>query len=141
MGSPGHEYYLVHWQDGRRTVFHPGNDALLHPKGTRRRAPARRRAVPPPKATRAPAGAADQRAPSREPPALSASPGDRLVIHGHHLGERARDGEIVEVLGDGGRPPYRVRWSDTGREALLYPGPDAVVDHYPRRQRRSSARA
>jgi hypothetical protein len=75
-----------------------------------------------------------------KPPELRASPGDRLVIRGHHLGEPDRDGEVVEVLGEDGRPPFRIRWSETGRVALLFPGSDAAVDHYPRRRRRAPSR-
>lgn len=60
---------------------------------------------------------------------LRARPGDRLVIRGHRLGEHERDGEILEALGENGGPPFRVRWSDTGAEALLFPGSDAYVDH------------
>jgi hypothetical protein len=76
-----------------------------------------------------------------EPPALRASAGDRLVIRGHQLGEKTRDGEILEVVGENGRPPFRVRWSDTGREALLFPGADAMVEHFPRAGRRKRARS
>ncbi len=43
--------------------------------------------------------------------------------------EPVRDGEILEVRDDDGAPPYLVRWSDTGHEALVYPGPDAYVRH------------
>lgn len=60
---------------------------------------------------------------------LRVRPGDRLVIHGHRLGEPERDAEILAV-GPGGRPPFRVRWSDTGRESIVYPGPDARVEHF-----------
>ena len=59
---------------------------------------------------------------------LKARPGDRLVIHAHHLGEHVRDAEIVETLGADGGPPFRVRWSDTGEETLHFPGSDATVD-------------
>ncbi|MGD9696268.1 MAG: DUF1918 domain-containing protein [Thermoleophilia bacterium] len=65
-----------------------------------------------------------------EPPAesrLRAAPGDRLVIRGHHLGERDRDAEILEARGAEGTPPFLVRWDD-GRVTLLYPGSDARVD-------------
>jgi hypothetical protein len=62
-------------------------------------------------------------------PILYARPGDRLVIHGHRLGEPERDAEILEV-GENGGPPFRVRWSDTGRETLVFPGPDASVEHF-----------
>jgi Ca2+-transporting ATPase len=59
---------------------------------------------------------------------LRARPGDRLVIHGHRLEEPERDAEILAVGRNGG-PPFRVRWSDSGREGLLYPGSDARVEH------------
>jgi hypothetical protein len=55
--------------------------------------------------------------------------GDRLVIGSHRVGEPVRDAEILEVGHQDGRPPYRVRWSDTGHEGLFFPGPDAVVQH------------
>lgn len=61
---------------------------------------------------------------------LVASPGDRLIISGHHIGEPERDGKILEVRGENGAPPYLVRWSDTGRVGLLFPGSDARVRHY-----------
>lgn len=62
-------------------------------------------------------------------PVLRASRGDRLVIRGHHQGEPERDGEILEVLGEDGAPPYRVRWED-GHEAEIFPGSDAFVQHF-----------
>jgi hypothetical protein len=60
---------------------------------------------------------------------LRATPGDRLVIKGHHTGELERDAEILEVLGPNGGPPYVVRWSEDGHESELFPGSDAYVDH------------
>ncbi len=60
---------------------------------------------------------------------LVASIGDRLVIRGHHLGEPDRDAEILEVRGEGGTPPFLVRWQADGRVSLLYPGSDARVEH------------
>jgi len=60
---------------------------------------------------------------------LRATPGDRLIVHGHRLGEPQRDGEIVEVLGVDGAPPFLVRWSDDGHVSTLFPGPDASVEH------------
>lgn len=58
---------------------------------------------------------------------MNASVGDQIVILSATLGRPVRDGEIVEVRGDCGTPPYLVRWSDTGQESLLFPGPDAIV--------------
>ena len=56
--------------------------------------------------------------------------GDRLVIRSLHVDEAVRDGEILEVRGPQGGPPYLVRWSDNGHETLVYPGPDAQVEHF-----------
>ena len=61
---------------------------------------------------------------------MKAAVGDRIVIHGHHIGEPDRDAEIVEVRGDDGEPPFVVRWGDDGHQSLFFPGPDASVEHY-----------
>lgn len=60
---------------------------------------------------------------------MHATVGDRLVVHGAHVDDVNREGEIVEVRGKNGEPPYVVRWSDTGQEAFVFPGPDATVHH------------
>lgn len=67
------------------------------------------------------------------PPDRDVRPGDRLVIHPHHLGESPRDAEILEVLGADGGPPYRVQWQDTGTESIVFPSSDARIEHVPRR--------
>ena len=61
---------------------------------------------------------------------MKANVGDRLVIKSTHIDEAVRDAEIVEVHGKDGEPPYLVRWSDTGHEALVFPGPDAEIHHF-----------
>jgi uncharacterized protein DUF1918 len=58
---------------------------------------------------------------------MQATVGDRLHVHGRKVGNADRVGEIIEVRGAGGTPPYRVRFSD-GRETLVYPGPDCVIE-------------
>ena len=58
---------------------------------------------------------------------MKASAGDRIIVKGHDAGEADRDGQILDVRGTDGGPPYRVRWEDTGQEGLFFPGPDAVV--------------
>lgn len=60
---------------------------------------------------------------------MHATAGDRIVVRGHHLGEPDRDAEVLEVHGQGGAPPFLVRWSDDGHVALYVPGPDARIDH------------
>jgi hypothetical protein len=58
---------------------------------------------------------------------MHAAVGDRIVVKSTHVDEPNRDGEIIEVRGPNGGPPYLVRWSDDGHEALLFPGPDATI--------------
>lgn len=69
---------------------------------------------------------------------MYATVGDRLVIPGRRLGEPERDAEILEVRHADGGPPYLVRWSDTGHEGLVFPGPEGHVQHFehgaPRRE-------
>ena len=66
---------------------------------------------------------------------MKASNGDRIVVRGHHIGEPDRDGEILEVLGDNGAPPYVVRWED-GHVGELFPGSDAAVQHFQHKKSR-----
>ena len=72
---------------------------------------------------------------------MQATVGDRLHVHGHTVGDPDKMGEIVEVHGQGGQPPYLVRFDD-GHTGLVFPGPDAVIEH-PRRKasaRKSTSR-
>ncbi|MFI9024932.1 DUF1918 domain-containing protein [Streptomyces sp. NPDC053560] len=59
---------------------------------------------------------------------MHAEKGDRLLVHGRIVGQRDRVAEVVEVLGESGKPPYRVRFED-GHETIMSPGPDTVVRH------------
>jgi len=61
---------------------------------------------------------------------MQAKPGDRIVIRAHTIAEHDRDGEIVEVHGPDGGPPFVVRWADSDHAVLFFPGPDAAVVHY-----------
>lgn len=61
--------------------------------------------------------------------------GDLIEIHGHRIGETARTGEILEVLGTGEHEHYRVRWED-GHESVFTPGSDAAIRHVQRRAKR-----
>jgi hypothetical protein len=61
---------------------------------------------------------------------MKAKVGDTLVILSSHLDQASARGEILEVHGVDGEPPFLVRWDERGREALVFPGPDAhVVPH------------
>jgi Domain of unknown function (DUF1918) len=57
---------------------------------------------------------------------MHAQVGDSLVAESNKVDTPARHGEILEVRGEDGAPPYVVRWSD-GHEGLVYPGADAHV--------------
>lgn len=60
---------------------------------------------------------------------LVAAPGDRLVVRGRRRDRGGHCAEVVEVLGPDGRPPYRVRWEESGVETLAHPGPGTRVEH------------
>lgn len=72
---------------------------------------------------------------------ITALVGDRLVIHGHRRGEPSRDAEVIEVLGEHGEPPFRVRWEEDGHVSLLFPGSDATVEHIAHPGRKQTGRA
>jgi hypothetical protein len=61
---------------------------------------------------------------------MQATVGDRIIVRGHHVGEQDRDGEVLQVRGKNGGPPFLVRWEETGYEVLFFPGPDAMVQHF-----------
>ena len=58
---------------------------------------------------------------------MKASVGDRITIHGLHVGDATRCGEVIEVLGSDGRPPYAMHWDD-GHNAIFVPGSGARLD-------------
>ncbi|QIS17246.1 DUF1918 domain-containing protein [Nocardia terpenica] len=57
---------------------------------------------------------------------MRAEIGDRILVHSRAVGIPEQTGEIIEVRGANGAPPYVVRFGD-GHESLLFPGPDCVV--------------
>ncbi len=58
---------------------------------------------------------------------MQALVGDRLHVHSRAVGVEERLGEILEVRGREGAPPYLIRFVD-GHEGLVYPGPDCLVE-------------
>ena len=57
---------------------------------------------------------------------MRAHVGDRIVLAAEHIDEPTRDGEVLEVRGADGGPPFVVRWAD-GHTGLIYPGPGSVL--------------
>jgi hypothetical protein len=64
---------------------------------------------------------------------LRAKAGDVVAIHGHHIGESERLGEILEVLGRPDHVHFRVRWDDD-HESIFYPGNDATIHVHERQE-------
>ncbi|MEU1178401.1 DUF1918 domain-containing protein [Streptomyces sp. SS7] len=59
---------------------------------------------------------------------MRATAGDQFVQHGRVVGQHDKVGEIVEVLGQDGNPPFRVRFTD-GHVGVCSPGPDTEIRH------------
>jgi len=57
---------------------------------------------------------------------MEAQVGDRITMAAEHVGQRTREGRIVEVKGPDGGPPYVVEWAD-GHTGLIHPGPGSVL--------------
>jgi hypothetical protein len=55
-----------------------------------------------------------------------------LVVRGHRVGERVREGGILEVLGDDGGRSFVVCWGDGGYVSRVFPGSDASVGRFAR---------
>lgn len=60
---------------------------------------------------------------------MKATPNDWLIVESGHLGAPRRRALVLEVRGPDGDPPFYVEWSDTGRRSLVFPGPDARIEH------------
>ncbi|HMC67734.1 MAG TPA: DUF1918 domain-containing protein [Mycobacteriales bacterium] len=59
---------------------------------------------------------------------MQATKGDHLVVHGRIVGNSDRRGEVIDVRGHNGQPPYVVRWEPDGHEGLVFPGPDCEIE-------------
>ena len=68
---------------------------------------------------------------------MHAEIGDELIVRGRHVGDEDREGEILEIHGENGAPPYMVRWKD-GHESVFVPSSDTLVEHRPARHRSRS---
>jgi len=71
---------------------------------------------------------------------MQAVVGDRLHVRGNVVGHPDRVGLIVEIRDSGGAPPYLVQFDD-GHTCLIFPGPDAIVEHPPKKTRAAPKKA
>ena len=69
---------------------------------------------------------------------MKAATGDHLVIRSNHVGEPAREAEILEVRGQDGGPPFLVRYGD-GHTGLIFPGADATIEHVTKTKKKTKA--
>ena len=60
---------------------------------------------------------------------MRAEVGDELTVRGRKQGED-RHGEIIEVEGENGAPPYVVRWRD-GHQSVFFPSSGTEIEHHP----------
>jgi hypothetical protein len=59
---------------------------------------------------------------------MDAKVGDRIVVDGRSVDDPRREGEILEVKGEGDLHHYVVRWAD-GHESTFFPGSTTHVLH------------
>jgi Ala-tRNA(Pro) deacylase len=59
-------------------------------------------------------------------PQMEVAQGELIEVSGRRVGEPARLGEVLEVLGSPGRHHFRVRWED-GHESIIYPGEATTI--------------
>lgn len=57
--------------------------------------------------------------------------GDRVIEESEQVGHHGREGEVVEVLGEGDNVHYRIRWED-GRETVLFPSSGSITFVHPK---------
>ena len=69
--------------------------------------------------------------------------GDSVEVGRHRVGDAARVGEVVRVLGAPGRRHYVIRWHD-GHESIVFPGSDTRItpgpDRQPTKKKQAAAR-
>lgn len=58
---------------------------------------------------------------------MKAAAGDHIIVAAPTTGGTVRDGEIIEVHGANGGPPYLIRWAQGGDTGLFFPGSDAHI--------------
>ena len=62
---------------------------------------------------------------------MQAAIGDRIVVRSHHVGEHDREAIILDVGGNDGSPPYKVRWTTTGIKGCSSQGRMPTCEHLP----------
>jgi len=58
---------------------------------------------------------------------MRAHTGDLLIVNGRTDNSAARRAMVLEAHGPEASAPFLVRWIESGHQALVFPGPDAVI--------------
>ena len=61
---------------------------------------------------------------------MQANVGDMIEVRGRHIDDLPRQGEVLEVRGKDGAPPYLMQWDDNPHQCIYFPGSDALVHHF-----------
>lgn len=61
---------------------------------------------------------------------MKASVGDMIEVRRSHDDDLPRRGEVLEVRGKDGGPPFLIHWDDNPHVSIYFPGNDAVVHHF-----------
>jgi hypothetical protein len=66
---------------------------------------------------------------------MTATVGDRIIVESNKVGQKAREGVILEVITTPASSHYRVQWDD-GVETTLWPGASVRTVHQEKRARK-----
>ena len=69
---------------------------------------------------------------------MAATAGDRIVIESNKVGQKPREGVILEVITTPASSHYRVQWDDGG-ETTIWPSPALRTVHMPKKRARATA--
>jgi Domain of unknown function (DUF1918) len=60
---------------------------------------------------------------------MKAHVGDMIEVRRRDIDDIVRRGEVLEVRGEEGEPPYLIQWDDSPHRCIYFPGGDALVRH------------
>jgi hypothetical protein len=69
---------------------------------------------------------------------MAATAGDRIVVESNKVGQKAREGVILEVITTSASSHYRVQWDDGG-ETTIWPSPAIRTVHMQKKKATTTA--
>jgi hypothetical protein len=52
-----------------------------------------------------------------------------IEVRRRDVDDMVRRGEVLEIRGEDGAPPYLMQWDDSPHQCIYFPGSDAVLRH------------